>query len=472
MSNYVASLDFGTSKIALAVGLQTEDGIRIVSYNDAESVGIKCGEIVKELQVIEAINGLLEKARQEIGEPLEEVVIGVSGKAIHAAEQSCKVNRPDRDSYVDADELAQITKARYNSKMENGEVVFEVVPQRYDIDDNIGCSHDDLIGMTGKTIDATFKIFYGKESILSRRRQIAEKCGLRVKKAILSPVASARAVLTSQEMENGCALVDIGKGVTEIAIVKDNIIRTVQSIPFAGDSITTDIKTVTNTTAKWAEAIKVLHGSACADFTPENKKLVLRGPDNSNDGEVDLALLSSVIEARISEIFDAVRYVIEQSGCGNLPAGVVLTGGTCYLENIRQLAAALLGQKVRIAAPRGAITSDSVESAFDAYSSTAVGLVLEGFRSKLSHAADNVKTIVPKVETPVENTLFNDEPAIDKNEYKQKKKEEEKERKRREKEEKEARKQAEAERRRREKEANKNKGSLFDGFFFSDNDKA
>lgn len=490
MSNYVASLDFGTSKIALAVGQMTENGVRIVSYNDAESVGIKCGEIVKELQVIEAIKELRQKAEQDIGEQLEEVIIGVSGKVIHNNEISCKVLRSNKDSYVTKEELGAITKARYNSVLENGEVVFEVVPQRYNIDDNIGFGHDDLIGMKGQTIDATFKLFFGKESIISRRREIVEACGLKVKKAILAPIASARAVLTSQEMENGAALVDIGKGVTEIAIVKDNIVKNVYTIPFAGEAVSNDIKMVTNTTAKWAEAIKVLHGSACSDFTPENKKLVLRGAENSNDGEVDLSLLSSVIEARLSEIFDAVKYVIDHSDEGNkLSAGVVLTGGTCYTENIQQLASALLGQKVRIAAPRGAVTADSVETAFDAYSSTAVGLILEGCEGQLSHAIENNSIRIkvdapapveqePEIEDKPAGGIFEDnEPREDDAEFKRRKKEEEKERKRAEEErkhqEREARKRAEEERKRREREEKearkKEKGNGFWGTLFSEN---
>ena len=46
MSRYAAALDFGSSKVALAIGEKLPSGIRIVSYHDAESAGIECGEIV------------------------------------------------------------------------------------------------------------------------------------------------------------------------------------------------------------------------------------------------------------------------------------------------------------------------------------------------------------------------------------------------------------------------------------------
>ena len=203
--------------------------------------------------------------------------------------------------------------------------------------------------------------------------------------------------------ENGVALVDIGKGTTEVAIVKDYIVRHVAVIPFAGEAVTCDIKTDTGITRQWAENIKVLQGRSCEEYAIENRKLVLRDGNDNVDFEVDLMLLTRIIEARLSEIFDAVAYVIEQSGyAGRIPSGVVITGGTSHLDNILQLAGSLLGRKVRLAAPQGSILDDSAEFAFDVYASTAVGLVLESLDPKLSNTIEFEQEL-PKqtVEPPV-----------------------------------------------------------------------
>lgn len=400
MSKYAASLDFGSSKIALAVGERTESGIKIVSYRDAHVAGINNGEIIKDRQAIEAITSLVRKAEEDIQEKITEVTIGLSGKVLHSKISTCNCLRSNPEKYIDEQELAEITKGRYNTAVAEGEAIFEAIPQSYDIDEYLGRSHEDLNGMKGKSIAATFCLIYGKESILSRRIEILDACNLRMSKAILAPVASARAVLTEQEMENGAALVDIGFGTTDIAIIKDNTVRAVATIPFAGDSITRDIKSVANITSSWAENVKTVHGCSCADYTPENKKLILRSPEGNVDGEIELQTLSEIIEARLSEILEAVRYIIDQSGYADkLAGGVVITGGTAYMEFIQQLAKALLDQKVRLAAPRGAITSDSLSTAFDAYSSTAVGLVLESISPRLSHAScRTMKKVAPAPE--------------------------------------------------------------------------
>ena len=390
MGNYITAIDFGSSKIAVAVGERTSSGIRIISYNDAPVQGIHSGEIRNDLKVIEALKPLIRKAEDECGEAIDSAVIGISGSFIKSKEITARSTRRDYDKYITEEEIRKLSSEQFSKGIGQDEIIFEVVPQRFNVDDQIGLRLDEVIGMRGNSIEGFFKVFYGKESLLARRKKILGECSIAVKKAVLSPVASASAVLTAQETENGVVLVDIGKGITGVAIIKDNIVRDLTTIPFAGDSITNDIKTVTNLTYDWAEKVKQRYGSCLEEYAPENKLLVLRGDDNVEDGTVELSLLSRIVEARMSEILDAVAYTVKQSGFdGKLPSGVVITGGTGYMEHLLPLAKVLLCTKVRLAAPRSTITADSVAGAMDAFSSTAVGLVIEGATGKLSYAKES-----------------------------------------------------------------------------------
>ncbi len=402
--DYAAALDFGSSKVALAVGRRAGAGIRIVGYYDAPSAGIECGEIDNDFKVAEVVRQLVEQAEKELGEKITEVSVGLSGRVLHRREQTSTVKRKNADSSILESEVQQIIRSQYNTPVGEGESVFEAVPQRFSTEDRIGITREELIGMIGAEVEAEFVLFSGRKTILDRRIKVLEECGLKPDKAILAPIASARAVLTAREMENGVALVDIGKGTTEVAIVKDNIVRHVAVIPFGGEAVTGDIKTDTGITRQWAENIKVLQGRCCEEYAIENRKLVLKDENNNVDFEVDLMLLTRIIEARMSEIFDAVAYVIEQSGYANrIPSGVVITGGTSHLDNILQLAGSLLGRKVRLAAPQGSITDDSAEYAFDVYASTAVGLVLESIEPKLSNAIEHgLETTAQPVQQPAE----------------------------------------------------------------------
>lgn len=414
MNHYAASLDIGSSKVALAVGEKTDAGIRIVSYHDAPSAGVQCGEIINDFRIAEVVRVLVQQTEAELDEKLSEVTVGISGRVLHREDHSSFIKRRNASSSISEAEVQRIIRAQYETTSGDEEMVFEATLQRYSTEDRIGITQDELIGMVGSEIVADFILFKGRKSILNRRSKVLDECGLKMNKAILAPIASARAVLSAREMERGVVLVDIGAETTEVAIIKDNLVRHVAIIPFGGETVTGDIKTDTGITHKWAESVKILQGRCCEEYAVENRKLMLKDENGNVEDEVDLVLLTRIIEARMSEIFDAVGYVIDQSDFAKrLPAGVVITGGTAHLDNILQLASSLLERKVRLAAPQGSISSGSVNEAFDVYSSTAVGLILETLDPKLSSVLEQKQEVVlqdpePPVDPPKKsrNGLF------------------------------------------------------------------
>ena len=126
----------------------------------------------------------------------------------------------------------------------------------------------------------------------------------------------------------------------------------------------------------------------------------LQGEEGNTEGSVDLLQLTRISEARMSEILDAVKYLIDNSAYGSrIPAGVVITGGTAYLSHQPLLSGAILGRKVRLAAPRSSIADDSVEAANDTFASTAVGLLLEFYEPKLS----TTQNVPQKAEAPIKS---------------------------------------------------------------------
>ena len=482
MSRFAAALDFGSSKIALAVGEKTDSGVRIISYHDVPSAGIESGEIVNDFKVEEVVRGLVEQAKADLPEEIDSVTFGLSGRVLHSKNVPIQITRRDPSSYILEEEVRQITRARYKTALEGDEIVFEAVPQKYSTEDRIGITYDEIIGMVGGQLEVDFKLFYGRKSLLDRRIGILKKLEMKPGKAILNAIASARAVLSRPEMENGVALVDIGKGSTEVAIIKDNIVRHVAIIPFGGESVTGDIKNGANITRDWAEMVKLRHGRCCEEYAVENKKLVLKSENETVEGEIEMSLLIRTVEARLSEILDAVRYIIEQSGYARrISSGVVITGGVSHHEDLLQLASSLLGQKVRLAAPQGSIDPDSVEEAYDVYASTVVGLLLEALDPMLSHAIDQEAEAQPAQQAEaqrIQESLFEEEPTpeplerpLSNRELRERRKEEERRAKEERKQAERERKAAEEERKRKEKEKEK-KGPSFIDMLFSDNNNA
>ena len=260
MSTYVTAVDFGSGKIAVAVGEKRDGRIHVVHYESAPSAGIRFGEIFNDYQVSRILNPMIRRAEQVIGETISSAVISISGKFIQERDTESRDKQRDDNRRISTEDVRRMIADQYN-RAGNGEIVLEVAPQSYSVDDQIGLSGSDLDGIRSSSLDGYFKVFTGKKTLLEKRKAVLNGCSLTARKAIFSPIASARAVLTAQEMDNGVALVDIGKDLTEIAIIKENVVRDAFVIPFAGESITADIKNLTNFTATWAETVKVGIGS-------------------------------------------------------------------------------------------------------------------------------------------------------------------------------------------------------------------
>jgi cell division protein FtsA len=84
--------------------------------------------------------------------------------------------------------------------------------------------------------------------------------------------------------------------------------------------------------------------------------------------------LTTIIEARIEEIFSLMLQEIKRSGYdGLLPAGMVLTGGSSQLPGMRRLASQVLNLPVRLARPEK--LTGMVDQLYSPAYSTSIGLI-------------------------------------------------------------------------------------------------
>ena len=291
--------------------------------------------------------------------------------------------------------VGEMTETGIRIIVQGDEEVLHVIPQSYNIDNFTGVTEP--VGMPGTQISANFKIFVGKKNSSVYTADVVKRAGLNLRQIILEPMASAKAVLSEEEMELGVAMVDIGGGTTDLLIIQNNIVRHAAVIPFGGKSITSDIKIGCSIAEKNAEQLKIEHGCCYSPLAADKKTIFVNGINGREGREISAKLLSSIIEARVSELFEAVYYEIERSGYKDkLKAGLVLTGGTSKLAHIKELAQVITGLDTSLGAPSQ--VEDSVVEMNDPALSTAVGLVMMG-------AEDSRKRGYSKVnEYNIENT--------------------------------------------------------------------
>ncbi len=383
----IVGLDIGTTKIACIVGRINEyNKLEIIGMGKSESLGVRSGVVSNIHQTVDSIKRAVEIATEKAGVEIGEVVVGIAGQHIRSLQHRGMLTRKVKDdeeisqSDIDAliDDMNQLV-------MNPGEEIIHILPQEYIIDNEQGIK--DPIGHSGIRLEANFHIITGKISAVKNIYKSVSKAGLDVSTLVLEPLASADAVLNSEEKEAGVVLVDIGGGTTDIAIFQDGIIRHTAVIPFGGNIITDDIAAGCSILRKHAEQLKVKFGSALSSESMDNQIVCIPGFSGREPREISVRNLANIIKARTEEIIEQVMYEIKSSGYEKrLIAGIVLTGGGSQLKNLPQLVEYLSGMETRMGYPTEHLGKTNAEEMASPMYATGIGLVLKAHEESLKRS--------------------------------------------------------------------------------------
>lgn len=378
-SEIVVGLDIGTTKIVAIVGRRNEHGkLEILGMGKSESIGVTRGVVANIEKTVHSIGLAVEEASQKAGVEINAVHVGIAGQHIKSLQHRGIRVRSDAEHEIAQEDIDMLVTDMYKLVMLPGEEIIDVLPQEFIVDNEQGIK--DPVGMAGIRLEANFHIITGQVAAAKNIDKCVRKAGLDTVDLILEPLASAEAVLSSEEKEAGVVLVDIGGGTTDVAIFQDGIIRHTAVIPFGGNVITEDIKQGCSIIKNQAELLKIKFGSALADESQENEIVSIPGLRGRPAKEISVKNLSHIIQARLEEIIEHIYYEIKNSGYeSKLIAGVVLTGGGAQMKHIAQLFEYVTGMDARIGYPNEHLAGGNKKEITSPMYATGVGLVIKGF---------------------------------------------------------------------------------------------
>ncbi|MFO7922769.1 MAG: cell division protein FtsA [Bacteroidales bacterium] len=391
-TNTVTAIDIGTTKIVSIVGRKNENNkLDILAFSKTESRGVKRGTVLNIEETVNAIKKTIDDVRQQTGNPVSEVFVGIAGQHVKSIRNRGYINRDSYDEEITRSDIHALVDDMFRIPIDVGEEIIHVLPQNFIVDNEHNIKNP--VGMTGKRLEANFNIVIGQVSSAKNIDKCVSRVGLKVRDLILEPLASAEAVLTDDEKEAGVALVDIGGGTTDLAVYYDGIIRHTAVIPFGGNVVTEDIKQGCSILMRQAELLKIQFGSALGEIAPEDKVVTIPGISGREPKEISFKNLAYIIQSRMEEIIDAASFEIENSGFyDQLSAGIVLTGGGALLTHLSQLVKFRTGLDVRIGSPSEHLAGDPDDEINHPMYSTAVGLILKAYEHIEIDESDFFKT--------------------------------------------------------------------------------
>lgn len=373
--SYVIAVDVGSSNVVVAVGTVAEGGVlNIETVVSEPTEGVSAGMVDNSKSVGMALRRARERAEKDAGITITDAYVGISGKFVRSARYTDHVFVEDVDNCISQRDVNALMERMRNVKAADGEVIMDLFPISYRGD--TGAEMKNPVGCYSKQLSSTYNFILCEHMAKDRLRRVFLDAGIKIKGMFANGAVVADSVVSTDEKEEGVAVVDIGGGVTDVAIYYGGALRHVVSIPIGGSAVNGDIRAY-GIPEKQVEKLKTRYGSAVVALTPDD---IIQVRSSSRSLKSILRLnLAAVIEARMTDIAEYVWNEIREAGFAKkLSAGIVLTGGGAALKNADELFHRVTGQDVRVACAEMGVATESLEKVASPAFTLAVSILIDG----------------------------------------------------------------------------------------------
>jgi cell division protein FtsA len=234
----VAVLDVGTSKVSALIALLSSDGsARIIGSGQKPCAGLKRGTVTDFDKTEMAIRGAMDQAERAAGLQMDSVIASFAAGNLASSMAGAEIDIAGANiTPTDMVTLRQAGRAAIDPR---GRSVIHALPALYTLDGLPGIEsplglHADRLGVDIHVVTAD------TPAILNFTRAVGQ-AHLGLAGLVSSPIAASLAVLDDEERDIGVALIEIGAGLTSIAVHKFGIVVGVATVPMGSADITDDI---------------------------------------------------------------------------------------------------------------------------------------------------------------------------------------------------------------------------------------
>ncbi len=317
-NDYITAIEISSSKISGTVGIKTYEGIKILAAASTPVTGFISKGVVRNVdETSKAINYIINSLENSLDNiAIKRAYVSLAGLTVHSIRS--KVTRTF-DSYT------KITQEIISEMAEENDTTFcapagytrvQAISQEYRLDGNIDKSP---IGAPTRHIEGNYLNIVIKEQFLKQLNDSFDQAEIDIEDSFCAARMDADIILSADARRNGCALVNIGADTTTIAIYKNEMMRKLVVLPLGSNNITTDLCSK-QISRDEAEEIKITRGykSSGNDFGP-----------------IDSDTINTIINARMDEILQNVKYQIEEFN--ENVNHLIFTGGGSKLKNLELL---------------------------------------------------------------------------------------------------------------------------------------
>ena len=356
IGDIIVGLDIGVSKVSCVIGQVNKfSEIEVIGYGLSSNSGIKRGQILDYERVGQSIRDAVNSAEQISELSVNSAYVNIKGMNVRIEKvvMESGVEKPD-DGMTVNDIYNLYTKIQISTRLERDEQIIDILPSAYVVNGRI--YKEEPIGAFCKTFQMEVEVVIARGDYIVGVQKALKYAGLKIDGLILETLATSNIILMPEEKQNGVLMLDIGGGHTDISVYKKDKLEFYTTLPVGGDHITNDISLTFDISTDEAEKLKRQYNLALVSMITNNHEIKLTSKSSSNNTNdiVKCSEIVQVIEARIKEIYQIIRRMLQEKGMTTAINTVVLTGqGISNIVGAEELAAKTLKiNNVRVCSPK------------------------------------------------------------------------------------------------------------------------
>ena len=278
--------------------------------------------------------------------------------------------------------------------------VLDIIPSYYQLDGEKQ-THEPTPSQHAVFFTAHYNAFWGKKELAEKVDKTFQRTAFENEKMYARPEVLMNALASEEEMNNGCAVLDLGAQTSTLTIHKGGEYLYNQVVPLGGYDITEAVEQL-GISLMQAERLKCIYGVASADMVKVNRTYLLTNPEGEKIS-VSAVELAEVISGKLAEMLTPLMEALnKESGIEVL----YVTGGGAMLNGIVGYIQRMTGVKVMGGSHAAWLTADTPDEYCMPQYASLVGTLLLGAEHRKTHPQTNYSGNKPLIEKIMERTLI------------------------------------------------------------------
>ncbi len=319
--------------IPVVEAIACEDKVNCVQY----------GRVQNLIEAAKDVNYVVKKLENDPkfkGGKVIAAYVGISGRSLGSVQTTAELYLPS-EMEITANIVKQLEQEAAKV-FDADRKPLRIVPRKFYVDNQV---NPNPVGALGSKLKGEYTVVTcNKANLRNLEMLFGDRLQLTVREYVVTPLALADLLLSQEERQLGCMLVDMGAQTTTISIYKDRALQYLATLPLGSQNITRDIAMGLNIIEERAEMAKCHQGNAMADSM-----------ESASD---ENAKINCYVQARIGEINANIYAQIGYAGFKptDLAGGIIITGRGSKLRNFDMALENKTKMKVRRASIPNTIT--------------------------------------------------------------------------------------------------------------------